>query len=460
MTRQVRTPGEIAQVNNDFDQFQLPFDASLNLGDFPAYGVTDTSVELSMVNVRHLNATRQFRGRWTMSPTDGTDPSDPVVPYEPGQVVIGSDNHLYMLNNAGTPTMNPVSDTTRTHWTLLSTATEPVTELTSEPAMVTVPLYSQTATTRMFTVRPSANAMPLRPTVSVTNHTGVIGDITATITAQGLVTVNVPPMQDTAGTAYVTVEMESSSPNAMGEAVTHPGGQIDIPVVISDMRTSPTVSPSGDMRINSISGRLNTDAMSPQLVYNIDLLPDGASVAAGTGYDAEWTATVNGVTSAPSVGREYVIPPIATDMNVAFNFPLRSTPLNRQTGSAPMIERSIRVYDPWFWSFGNTVPTSVASMNEGLILGNTQADDFPFNSGEEFAVTGPTNMIQSLFLAVPTTVNNAIVLNTGIAQMQPVLTNNQITATGAAGNTITYNLLQYRIGLVSSPTVFRIISTS
>ena len=106
MARQIRTQAQIDQVNNDFDLFALPFEASLDVADRTVYGTTDPAVDLSMVNVRHLNNTRLFRGTWTATPTDGTADGNPSVPYVRGQVVISpTDTRLYKLDdvaNAGT----------------------------------------------------------------------------------------------------------------------------------------------------------------------------------------------------------------------------------------------------------------------------------------------------------------------------------------------------------------------
>ena len=102
MARQIRTQDQIDQVNADFDLFALPFEASLDVADRTVYGTTDPAVDLSMVNVRHLNNTRLFRGEWSATPTDGTI----AVPYSVGQVVVSpTDFRLYKLNmidNAGT----------------------------------------------------------------------------------------------------------------------------------------------------------------------------------------------------------------------------------------------------------------------------------------------------------------------------------------------------------------------
>ena len=86
MARQVPTMAELNQVLDDLETFFLPFDASLDLGTRTVYGTTDPAVDLSMVNVRHLNNTRGFRGVWATAPADGNEPA----PYLEGQVVLDS----------------------------------------------------------------------------------------------------------------------------------------------------------------------------------------------------------------------------------------------------------------------------------------------------------------------------------------------------------------------------------
>ena len=102
MTRQIPTDAERSQVAGDFDTFGLPVNASLNLRDFGAYGTTDSAVALSMVNVRFLNNTRQFRGTFTSASADDG--------YGPGDIVIGSDSRIYRLssgNGQTDPGTNP-----------------------------------------------------------------------------------------------------------------------------------------------------------------------------------------------------------------------------------------------------------------------------------------------------------------------------------------------------------------
>ena len=129
MARQVPSQDELNQVLNDFETFVLPADSSLDLGTRTVYGTTDPSINLSMVNVRHLNNSRAFRGRWAAQPVDqglNSSTGEPI-PYQEGQIVVGSDangGHLYVrtnINNTG----NPDPDTTNgasTEWIQISHA--------------------------------------------------------------------------------------------------------------------------------------------------------------------------------------------------------------------------------------------------------------------------------------------------------------------------------------------------
>ena len=125
--RQDPSTPEENQVLADFETFFLPFDASLDLGDRTTYGTTDPGVNLSMVNIRHLNNTREFRGRWVMQPSDGLDAdSNPLeVPYQINQIVVGNNELLYR-RTAMSPTTNPepgsASDTGQ--WTLIGRQVE------------------------------------------------------------------------------------------------------------------------------------------------------------------------------------------------------------------------------------------------------------------------------------------------------------------------------------------------
>ena len=118
MARQVPTSPELMQVQNDFETFFLPFDASLDLGNRTTYGTTDPDVNLSMVNIRHLNSTRGFRGVWNDNPQDGSQPT----PYTEDQVVVHMASGLLYRRTDRNPTLNPdPSDSTANtgEWALI-----------------------------------------------------------------------------------------------------------------------------------------------------------------------------------------------------------------------------------------------------------------------------------------------------------------------------------------------------
>ena len=115
MARQTPTMAELTQVSADLETFFLPFDASLDLGGRTVYGTTDTAIDLSMVNVRHLNNTRGFRGVWETTPSDGNTPA----PYITGQVVIDSNGLIYRRNTMA-PATNPDPEMTgQVAWDLI-----------------------------------------------------------------------------------------------------------------------------------------------------------------------------------------------------------------------------------------------------------------------------------------------------------------------------------------------------
>ena len=131
MARQTPTMAELAQVSADLETFFLPFDASLDLGDRTVYGTTDTAIDLSMVNVRHLNNTRGFRGVWETAPSDGNTPA----PYITGQVVIDSNGLIYR-RNATNPATNPDPEMTgQTEWDLIGREVT----VTNQDSSATVP---------------------------------------------------------------------------------------------------------------------------------------------------------------------------------------------------------------------------------------------------------------------------------------------------------------------------------
>ena len=123
MARQTRTQTEINQVDQDFDVFFLPGGAvSLNLEEYTTYGTTDPDVDLSMVNVRFLKDTTNFRGTWQADP-ESLGQDNPYVNDDAtgigNTIVLGSDNHFYQLTAGGDASIDPTT-AGQTAWDLLS----------------------------------------------------------------------------------------------------------------------------------------------------------------------------------------------------------------------------------------------------------------------------------------------------------------------------------------------------
>ena len=115
MARQEREQSQITQVNNDFETFLLPFDASLNLESRTTYGTTDPAVDLSMVNVEYVrDFIKSFRGLWQANPETLQQP----IGYIADDIVLDSnDSHFYQLTGTASAT-RPSMDTA--NWTQLS----------------------------------------------------------------------------------------------------------------------------------------------------------------------------------------------------------------------------------------------------------------------------------------------------------------------------------------------------
>ena len=453
MTKQVRTTQDINQVDDDFDTFSFGADLSFSNNGNAFYGVTDSSVNLSMVNVRHLNATRNFRGIWSATPMDG----NLAIPYTENQVVIGGDNHLY-LRSANSPGVNPdpVTDATNA-WTLLSAGLpEPVTELTtSDP--VDVNLYHSAIQTASFTIAPSANAMLSNPSVDATVHSGFTGIIGPSITPQGALTMAIPAAQTVAGTSLITTESESTSVDN-GVTVTHEGGQVDSIVNLVDARQAPEITPSADA-----STRVNLLDPAQSAVFNINLAPGSARVADGTAYAARWSARAGTMPATPfsATATMFTLPQITANTMITFNYDIPAGAANGQGGSTPppSESRMVNVYTPWFWQFGGTEPTGIASMTEAVLVGDVQGNNFPIDNSSQISISSTiTRTVQFLWLAVPSIVNRNITLNTGIASISGTRTPNAFTAREGTAFA-QYDLYQFRIGLVNSPTIFNIYST-
>ena len=441
MARQIPTQEQLQAVfDNDFETFVLPADSSLDLGTRTVYGTTDPALDLSVVNVAHLNTTRHFRGVWDSNPLDLQQP----VPYEVGQVVVGSDNHLYILQTGGDGAVNPVTDTNAVNWMQLSTGLdEAVTELTVDPESAVANLFRADAETLTFTVSPSSNAVLLEPSVSSVD-TDVVGSSNASVTDAGVVSVVIPRAQTNAN-ATITATVESRSTSNNGEDL-HEGGQIDIPITFVDARIAPTIDGEGT-RVSNQGPNTAT--------FNIDLTPGTANVADGTAYESQWR--VNG--GASSTALTYTTPPVLQTTDFTFDFPLNLSS-NGQVGTPPSIVRNVRVYTPWYWQIANTVPSTIAGATEGILVGDTQGDNFPTNNTSRFSLVATPGETINFYMFVPVSITGSITLNVGIAHMQSLRlpdANNISVPNNSGGNTV-YAVHQFTLGLPQSPTVFTILT--
>ena len=450
MARQPRTTEEIAQVTSDENRFFLPLASSLDVGEFTVYGTTDPVVDLSMVNIRHLNNTRSFRGPWVPTPTDGVAPDSVPTPYLENQVVIGPDNHLYRRNDIDpTTNPNPMTDN-NVHWVLLSSGLDAaVTELTSSPSTDAQNLYAAGSTT--FTVSPNANATLNSPT-QVLTATGTTGASNNTaIAADGTFTVNFDAQTNPDATIVVTTASESST-TENGETITHEGGQVDSTVVFQDGRigNEPTVLPDSDQRVSIFT-------TTETVTYNVNLLPNSATLAAGTAYDSGWR-TRRGTTVSPINNRSAAAPitplPLTSEA-ITFEFPLNTSTI-QQVGAPANEVRMVNVYTPWYYQFTETVPTDLSGATIALRQGETQPDDFT-TSDFVGAIAGPTGRAATLYLFVDSAITGNITLINGISNNEGMRMTNTITVpTRDPGRMVTYTLHKFRLGLVGSPTNFTI----
>ena len=451
MARQTPTGPQITQVSDDFDTFQLPFDASLDLtgAGRTVYGVTDTAIDLSMVNVAHLNNTRHFRGMWEADPQDLGAPAA----YRTGQVVIGSDSHLYIRNNTGGGNPNPVQ-VGQDVWDILSSGlSEAVTELTtSDP--IDLNLFHIQAQPYTFTISPSANATLQNPMVASTEYTGFVGNNFPGISDTGVITGSIPDDQTVAGTIRITTDSRSVEGTAPNEIV-HEGGQVDSIITLSDNRIMPEVTPEGPVRTSILDPNQNVQFM-------MDIHPPGALTTDGTAYAAQWTARAGTATpTAPSAADgTYTVPQITQNTSVTFSFTIPTNAVGGQGNSTPPgdIIRMVDVYNPWYWQLGGDQPTGISTMTEGVLLGETQGNNFPTTGSSQFSITGPIGQPMNVWLAVPNNITSSIVLQTGIARAQSDRIANAFTATNGTASVV-YALYRFRLGLIASPTTFNILTT-
>lgn len=473
MARQTPTQTELDAVfNTDFDTAVLPADVSLDLGARTVYGTTDPSLDLSMVNVRHLNNTRKFRGTWEALPTDGNLTADPMTEpgllYKADEVVIGSDAHLYQrLDQDLGNNFDPTTTQGSAHWRQLSAGLEEaVTELTSTPSTQALNLYAANSSQVRFNVEPTADSVLIDPVEFGLTVEGTLNNGNPVIVPFNVglheLTVTVPNGQTDENAAItVTTSARSASDNG---ATIHEGGQVDSEITFVDARVQPRVTQTGPSEVS----RVMVGNLPERISFSVDLTPDGTSVDAGTAYDVQWTARATGGTATPLVGTDgnYLLPHIMNQTNVNFSFPFSPTVRNGQAGSMGPQGQDfvINPYTPWFWQILPTTmaaPSSLATMQESLLVGDTTGRDFPIDNTSRFSVTGAIGDINNLWLAVPTVVNREITLTTGIASMPAFRTTETLTAPLAAmpATMVDYTLYVLNFGLVASPTTFTISST-
>ena len=436
MARQTRTTEEITQVTDDENRFFLPLNSSLDVGAFTVYGTTDPDTNLSMVNIRHLNATRSFRGAWAPAPVDGAQPT----PYLEGQVVIGSDNHMYVRSEFTLDqNPDPVGHTGNI-WTILSAGLdEPVTELTSTPTTIAANLFAAGSST--FEIASSANSSIQNPSMETTTR-NVAGTPTTGFVGSTL-TVNYEAQANPDADIIVTTDARSTSFSGL-----HEGGQVDSEITFVDARQDPIITPEV-LRVSRLS--------SPETaVYNIGLIPDGTTIAAGTAYDVQWRARQGTAMNAFSSNPTYTaaFPDVTED--ITFEYQLNTGTI--QTGTPDSVTRTLRVYTPWFYQFSDTVPTDTSGATLALRQGETQADDFS-TSNMIAPITGTVGAVSFLYLFVDATMTQTITIGAGIARAAgerlPDVNNVTVPRRDGGGN-VAYALHRFRLGLAQSPTNFTI----
>ena len=441
MARQVPTQADLDQTAADFDTFVLPVEGSLQLGNRTAYGTTDPAVNLSMVNVAHLNDTRMFRGAWNANPADRGEP----VPYTGGQVVIGSDNHLYVRSDTNLDTNpNPVGNI-GTQWTILSSALDqPVTELTSTPVTADANLFAAGSST--FEIRSSANSSLVEPDMNVTTA-NIAGTPTTGFTGNTL-TVNYEAQSNPDASLIVTTDARSSSFEG-----THEGGQVDSIVNFIDGRQDPIITPEVN-RVSILTPPAG--AFTESTVYTVQLVPTGTSVAAGSAYAVRWRARQGTALSGFSLAPTYTAPFPNVTEDITFEYELAAGTI--QTGTPDNVTRTLRVYTPWFYQFSDTVPTALTGATLALRQGENQADDFS-TSNMIAPIAGTVGSVGFLYLFVDATMTQAITIGAGIARAtgERLPAANNITVPNRNGNgNVTYALHRFRLGLAQSPTNFTI----
>ena len=436
MARQIPTQAELDQVADDFDTFRLPLDASLRLNDRTVYGTTDPEVPLSMVNVGHLNSVRSFRGTWESDPADRGQP----VHYTDGQVVIGSDQHLYQLIARGNGSVDPVGDD-GTNWLLLSTATPTATELTSDPASLTQNLFAALNST--FTVTAAGDDTLLNASTRTETTSAFEGTVTSSIAAgTNIVSVRAGPQTST--DAGVTVTTEAGSMNG---TTTYAPGLVDTDITFVDGRTAPTVLPEEEQRFSILDA---TDFPT----WTVNLTPDGL-VSTGDAYDVQWNAqggafrTTGGTFTPTNIAQGTTQIPFAYQFNTG----------TIQTGLPPVTNRAVRAYTPWFYRFSDTIPTDIVGATIAMRQGETQADDFS-TSNMIVPISGTVGQVGILYFFIPTSITQTVTIGAGIARATGVRLpdENNVQVSNRFGGMTAYALHRFRLGLAVNPTNFTITS--
>jgi len=479
MARQTRTSAEITEVTNDFDTFQLPIDASLNLGEFTAYGTTDPDIALSMVNVRHLNATRDLRGIWVSDPLDGTT----SIPYTAGQIVIGRDNQLYKLKDTGTGTNDPVVGTSApftvntTDWTLIGgaqndtwtvqgttgTATNPTLRfmqgshsaqdiqftsdnmnivktgdrvikfdatlpptLISTPSSIELTAYSNQVNLPSLSVTPSSGT-PTNRAVTQTNTSASSAISNLQISSAGLVTGQVPT--NTPSASY-TITSTFTITDAEVATISHTGITTDTDVTFVDRRNMPTVTPS----VLSIPTVGTLDPTTHSFTY--DLTPDG-TVAAGLAYDINETGITGNSVTLDTANNRLTPDGIVSTTTVTVRFPNMTTSGTSQPTGNTDIPVMVETYIPFFYDASGSIPTALTSMTRSTV-------SLPGSEGTSITITGTAN--DAIYVAVPSTATFTNISTLfGAAMVSGVrVTGHDISVTDNGNQSVTYHL--YRFG--------------
>ena len=215
-----------------------------------------------------------------------------------------------------------------------------------------------------------------------------------------------------------------------------------------DARQDPIISPEVQ-RVSILS--------SPETaIYNVGLIPDGTSIAAGTAYDVQWRAR-QGTTLTPfGVAPTYTAAFPDATQDIVFEYQERLGSM--QTGTPDARTVSLRVYTPWFYQFSDTVPTDITAATIALRQGETQADDFS-TSNMIAPIAGTVGSVGFLYLFVPATMTQTITIGAGIARAAgerlPATDNITVPNRNGTGNVV-YALHRFRLGLAQSPTNFTI----